>query len=68
MEFPTGEIVRMKHKCRGIDNEGRLIIHSDVQGNVPDVDLGTQIDIKVGTLIISILDFKFFINFLSGLY
>lgn len=46
VEFPTGEIVRMKHKCRGIDNEGRLIIHSDVQGNVPDVDLGTQIDIK----------------------
>lgn len=47
VEFPAGEIVRMKHECQGLDANGKLIMNSYLEGYVPEVDLDTQIDIKV---------------------
>ena len=47
MEFPAGEIVRMRHECQGLNSDGKLIMNSYLEGYVPEVDLDTQIDIKV---------------------
>ena len=40
-------MVRMTHKAKGVDSRGKLKVEVAMEGNVPEVDSTTDVEIKV---------------------
>ena len=47
VEFASGDMVRMIHKAKGVDSNGKLKMEVALEGHVPEIDATTDIDIKV---------------------
>ena len=45
-------MVRMIHKAKGVDSNGKLRIETALDGTIPEVDQTTIIDIKVSIIVV----------------
>ncbi|CAK8691082.1 unnamed protein product [Clavelina lepadiformis] len=46
IEFASGDVVKLSHKAKGVDGEGKLKMEVAMEGFVPETDPGTEIKIK----------------------
>ena len=47
VEFASGDMVRMLHKAKGVDSNGKLKMEVALEGYVPEIESNTDVDIKV---------------------
>uniref|UniRef100_H2YTM3 Hemicentin-1 n=1 Tax=Ciona savignyi TaxID=51511 RepID=H2YTM3_CIOSA len=46
VEFASGDVVKMTHHVHGVNSQGKLQMDVSLEGTVPEVHLGTDIELK----------------------